>query len=126
MSTISEIQQAIISLSKSDYAQLRRWLNEYDWAEWDQQIKADSDDGNWTSWWIRPQKPNDKARWKTCSAWDDTRLLVVFRTLPPSWAQHLDRDPKRAFIPDLHVELGCISTSPNTQEALHVHHRTNS
>ena len=45
MSTIAEIQQAIISLSKSDYAQLRRWLNEYDWEEWDRQIEADSDDG---------------------------------------------------------------------------------
>ena len=45
MSTISEIQQEITSLSKSDYAQLRRWLNEYDWEEWDRQIEADSDDG---------------------------------------------------------------------------------
>ena len=45
MSAISEIHQAITSLSKSDYAQLRRWLNEYDWEEWDQQIEADSDDG---------------------------------------------------------------------------------
>lgn len=44
-STIAEIQQAIISLSKSDYAQLRRWLNEYDREEWDRQIEADSDDG---------------------------------------------------------------------------------
>ena len=44
-STIAEIQQAIISLSKSDYAQPRRWLNEYDWEEWDRQIEADSDDG---------------------------------------------------------------------------------
>ena len=44
-STISEIQQAIISLSKSDYAQLRRWLSEYDWEKWDQQIEADSDGG---------------------------------------------------------------------------------
>ena len=44
-STIAEIQQAIIRLSKSDYAQLRRWLNEYDWEEWDRQIEADSDDG---------------------------------------------------------------------------------
>ena len=44
-STIAEIQQAIISLSKSDYAQLRRWLNEYEWEEWDQQIEGDSDDG---------------------------------------------------------------------------------
>ncbi len=45
MSTIAEIQQAIISLSKSDYAQQRRWPNEYDWEEWDQQIEADSEDG---------------------------------------------------------------------------------
>ena len=45
MSTITEIQQAIISLSKSDYAQLRLWLSEYDWEKWDQQIEADSDDG---------------------------------------------------------------------------------
>ena len=44
-STISEIQQAIISLPKSDYAQLRHWLSEYDWEEWDRQIEADSDDG---------------------------------------------------------------------------------
>lgn len=43
-STIAEIQQAIISLSKSDYTQLRRWLNEYDWKEWDRQVEADSDD----------------------------------------------------------------------------------
>ena len=44
-SAISEIQQAITSLSISDYAQLRRWLNEYDWEDWDRQIEADSDDG---------------------------------------------------------------------------------
>ena len=44
-STIAEIQQAIIRLSKFDYAQLRRWLSEYDWEEWNQQIEADSDDG---------------------------------------------------------------------------------
>ena len=46
MSTTAQIQQAIIiSLPKSDYAQLRRWLNEYDWEEWERQIEADSDDG---------------------------------------------------------------------------------
>ena len=31
MSTVTEIQQAIIGLPKSDYAQLIRWLREYDW-----------------------------------------------------------------------------------------------
>ena len=45
MSSIAEIQQAIISLTKSDYAQLMRWLNEYDWEEWDRQIEADSAEG---------------------------------------------------------------------------------
>ena len=45
MSTITEIQQAIISLPKSNYAQLRRWLTEYDWEEWDRQIEADLDEG---------------------------------------------------------------------------------
>ena len=46
MSTIAEIQQAISSLPKADYAQLRRWLTEYDWEEWGPQIEADSKDGN--------------------------------------------------------------------------------
>ena len=42
---IENIQQAILNLSKSDYIQLRRWLSELDWEEWDQQIEADSADG---------------------------------------------------------------------------------
>ena len=45
MSTIAEIQQAIMSLPKSEYAQLRRWLQEYDWEEWDREIEADSEEG---------------------------------------------------------------------------------
>ena len=45
MTSVAEIQQAIMSLTKSDYARLRRWLNEYDWAEWDRQIDADSAEG---------------------------------------------------------------------------------
>ena len=45
MATIPEIQEAIASLSKSDFEGLRRWLDEYDWDKWDQQIEADSDTG---------------------------------------------------------------------------------
>ncbi|MCY4529714.1 MAG: hypothetical protein OXD46_11870 [Chloroflexi bacterium] len=41
MSTLAEIQQAIISIPKSDYAQLIRWLREYDWEEWDREIEED-------------------------------------------------------------------------------------
>ena len=45
MSSIENIQKAILNLSKTDYIQLRRWLSELDWEEWDQQIEADSADG---------------------------------------------------------------------------------
>ena len=34
-----------MSLTRSDYVQLMRWLNEYDWAEWEHQIEADSSEG---------------------------------------------------------------------------------
>ena len=72
MSSIMEIQQAIISLSKTDYAQLRHWLNEYDRAEWNRQIEADSDDGKldflmpgMTSWGgiRRMTTPSDGRLW---------------------------------------------------------------
>ena len=45
MPTVAEIREAIIRLSKSDYAKLRQWLGQYDWEGWDQQIEADSDAG---------------------------------------------------------------------------------
>ncbi len=45
MPTIAEIQQAISSLSKSEYTLLRRWLDKYDWDEWDREIEADAAEG---------------------------------------------------------------------------------
>ena len=45
VSNIAEIQQAIASLPKGDYARLKRWFDEYDWEEWDRQIEADSNAG---------------------------------------------------------------------------------
>ena len=45
MSSVAEIQQAIVSLTRSDYARLMQWLTEYDWGLWDEQIKADSEAG---------------------------------------------------------------------------------
>ena len=45
MTTIAEIQQAIKSLPKADYTRLKRWVDEYDWEQWDRQIEADSDEG---------------------------------------------------------------------------------
>ena len=45
MSTITEIQQAILALPESDYVQLRQWFSELDWKRWDNRIEADSQDG---------------------------------------------------------------------------------
>ncbi len=45
MSTITEIQQAILALPESDYVQLRQWFSELDWKKWDNRIEADSQDG---------------------------------------------------------------------------------
>ena len=45
MSNITEIQRAILGLPKADYVQLRNWLNEVDWEEWEQQIDADASNG---------------------------------------------------------------------------------
>ncbi len=45
MSSIAEIQQAILGLAKADYVQLRQWFNELDWTEWDRRIELDSDGG---------------------------------------------------------------------------------
>ena len=49
MSTIGEIQQAILALRRSEYAELKRWLGESEaerhWEQWDEKIEADSDAG---------------------------------------------------------------------------------
>ncbi len=45
MSSITEIQQAILSLPETDYLQLGHWFNELNWEKWDRQIEEDSDSG---------------------------------------------------------------------------------
>ena len=45
MSSITKIQQAILSLPEADYLQLRHWFNELDWENWDRQIEEDSESG---------------------------------------------------------------------------------
>ena len=45
MLKVDEIKAAIEALPREDYAQLRRWLSEKDWEEWDQHIEVDSESG---------------------------------------------------------------------------------
>ena len=45
MSSITEIQQAILVLSETDFAELRKWFSELDWEQWDRQFEADAASG---------------------------------------------------------------------------------
>ena len=45
MTSVSEIQQAILTLGENDYRDLLRWITELDWQRWDAQIEADSKSG---------------------------------------------------------------------------------
>lgn len=45
MSSITKIQQTILSLPEPDYLQLRHWFNELDWEKWDRQIEKDAESG---------------------------------------------------------------------------------
>ena len=45
MTSVPEIQQAILTLDENDYRDLLQWINELDWERWDAQIEADSESG---------------------------------------------------------------------------------
>ena len=94
MSSIENIQQAILNLSKSDYIQLRRWLSELDWEEWDQQIEADSDDGKLD--FLIAEAAEAKQRGTLGNS-------LVHRTTPGFWShfdrlpEHIQRTARRSF-----------------------------
>jgi hypothetical protein len=45
MTRLQAIEEEIKNLSPSELAELRDWLLEHDWAEWDRQIEHDSRTG---------------------------------------------------------------------------------
>jgi hypothetical protein len=45
MLRIEEIKNAVDSLPKAEYRQLRDWFLERDWEQWDKQIQSDSESG---------------------------------------------------------------------------------
>ena len=45
MSKVEELEQQIERLSPSEFAELREWLLERDWEEWDRQIERDAASG---------------------------------------------------------------------------------
>jgi tRNA A22 N-methylase len=45
MYRIEEIKSAIEKLPKNEFMQLRKWLLEKDWQQWDEEILKDSEEG---------------------------------------------------------------------------------
>ncbi|HEV7485732.1 MAG TPA: hypothetical protein VGQ65_08615 [Thermoanaerobaculia bacterium] len=45
MTRVEQLEQQIVQLDPDEFAQLREWLMEQDWAEWDQQIERDAASG---------------------------------------------------------------------------------
>ena len=41
MTTITELQKAILSLSEAEYTELRRWLLDEDWERWEREFEED-------------------------------------------------------------------------------------
>ena len=41
MTTVSELQKAILGLSEAEYAELRGWLLDEDWERWEQELDED-------------------------------------------------------------------------------------
>jgi len=45
MTRVEQLEQQIVELDPHEFAQLREWLMEQDWAEWDLQIERDAASG---------------------------------------------------------------------------------
>lgn len=41
MTTVGDLQKAILELSESEYAELRRWMVDEDWERWDKEFEED-------------------------------------------------------------------------------------
>ena len=41
MTTVAELQEAILGLSEAEYTELRRWLQDQDWELWEREFDED-------------------------------------------------------------------------------------
>jgi hypothetical protein len=45
MTRVEQLEQQIVQLDPDEFAQLREWLMEQDWAQWDLQLERDAASG---------------------------------------------------------------------------------
>lgn len=58
MSTVKEIESAIVSLSREELAELRSWFHGFDTEAWDRQIESDAASGRLDALYEQLQKEN--------------------------------------------------------------------
>ncbi|MBV9494743.1 MAG: hypothetical protein JOZ54_10900 [Acidobacteria bacterium] len=63
MTKVEQLEEEIQKLSASDFAELRTWVLERDWEEWDRQIERDAASGKLDRLFAaargqRPSRPN--------------------------------------------------------------------
>jgi hypothetical protein len=45
MTRVEQLEHQIVELNPDEFAQLRGWVMEHDWADWDRQIERDAASG---------------------------------------------------------------------------------
>ena len=59
MSTVQEIEAAIVKLSPDEFRELMSWLEEHRAAAWDRQMEEDAKNGNLDKLWERAERENE-------------------------------------------------------------------
>lgn len=63
MTTLAQIEQAVMTLTQDDFQKLYRWMRERDHQQWDQQIEEDSYNGALD--WLANQAINEYRQGRT-------------------------------------------------------------
>ena len=45
LSTVAEIQEAILGLHEAEFRRLHTWIGDLDWERWDRRLEADTEAG---------------------------------------------------------------------------------
>jgi hypothetical protein len=76
MSKVDELKTEIGRVPEEDFTELVKWLSEKDWERWDEEIEADSEAENWTSWYVRHSRQKQRELSRTCEADNQTTKLT--------------------------------------------------
>ena len=73
---VTELQQAILDLSDTDYAELVRWLRDQDWERWEQEFDRDVRAGRLDAMAAKALEAKAKGQLEACRCTGLTRAFV--------------------------------------------------